>query len=225
MKGLRITIAVLMSLTFTFLLCCTILGWENLTATEKKEYTKAEMTENYNSAYSAGQESQQVTIAQLEKSIDIGLAQIADLNKSNSDKANQIINLENSNNTLESENEDLKQQINDLEERLAGTIEYFTVSFYDHSQSTLYKSESIKNGDSVVCSDKYWTITQFSCSNENCTENDIEYSNIKWKMYIKNNVGEYVFFNEVELNSEIVITADTMFIGINSWKYHDCQYA
>lgn len=222
MKGLKTAILTTFALVFTFLLCCTILGWESIT-NEKKEFTQTDITSTYNTAYTAGQDSKQDEINQLEKSLNNKINQISTLQQSNSDKANQIIKLENSNYTLESENEDLKQQITDLEERLSGTVEYFIVSFYNNDQSRLFKTESIKDGESILCPTNYQEWTSVIC--ENCNGSDTHNSVAKWKMYIKNNAGEYVFFNEIELNSKIVITADTMFIAVDSWKYHDCQYA
>lgn len=125
MKGLRITIAVLMSLTFTFLLCCTILGWENLTAKEKKEYTKAELDSSYNAGFSAGEESNKTEITSL-------LAQYNTLNHTlehlqrdyenvqtnYATLATQKTELENTVAELQSSNEDKTQEIANLNTQL-----------------------------------------------------------------------------------------------------------
>ena len=125
MKGLRITIAVLMSLTFTFLLCCTILGWENLTAKEKKEFTKAELDSSYNEGFTAGEESNQSEIAnllaqyqQLNHTLEHLQEDYAEVQTNYATLSSQKTELENTVAELQSSNEDKSAEITNLNTQL-----------------------------------------------------------------------------------------------------------
>ena len=125
MKGLRITIAVLMSLTFTFLLCCTILGWENLTAKEKKEYTKAELDSSYNEGFTAGEESNKTEITSLlaqyntlNHTLEHLRENYAEVQTNYATLATQKTELENTVTQLQSSNEDKTQEIANLNTQL-----------------------------------------------------------------------------------------------------------
>lgn len=122
MKGLRITIAVLMSLTFTFLLCCTILGWENLTAKERKEYTKTELNNSYNAGLSANEESHKLEISNLLKQynelnhrLEHLQLDYEEIQSNYSNLSTQKTNLENKVANLESQKTNLENQITELQ--------------------------------------------------------------------------------------------------------------
>ena len=105
MKAIKTTMVVLMSLLFTFLLCCTILGWENLTTTEKKEFTQAEMLANYEQGRNDEKANTENTINEL---ITKHSLEIISLNNQLDSINNQIITLTNEKLKLESQIEILE---------------------------------------------------------------------------------------------------------------------
>ena len=122
MKGLKITLTAVMSLVFTFLLCCTILGWENLTAKEKKEYTKTELNNSYNAGLSANEESHKLEISNLLKQynelnhrLEHLQLDYEEIQSNYSNLSTQKTNLENKVANLESQKTNLENQITELQ--------------------------------------------------------------------------------------------------------------
>ena len=162
MKAIKTTMVVLMSLLFTFLLCCTILGWENLTAKEKKEYTKAEMLANYELGRNDEKANSENTISDLISKHQAELLKLQqkynDLNTQKNELANEVKNLETENSSQKALISDLNAEIKELENQIS-ILQAEINSFYRYkTQLWVYDFSGNTIGDYTYVDEYYYTI-------------------------------------------------------------------
>ena len=125
MRIFKVIMSCLLVLVLTFLACCTILSWDNLTAKEKKEFTKAELDSSYNAGFSAGEESNKTEISDLltrynalNHTLEHLQEDYAEVQTNYATLSSQKIELENTVAELQSSNEDKTQEIANLNTQL-----------------------------------------------------------------------------------------------------------
>ena len=133
MKGIKTTITCLLLIIFSALLCCTILGWEDLTSKEKKEYTKADMLAQFEQGFEEGTENERsnyesnineliekhkLEIQNLEYQRDNLEADVFVLQSNYSNLIAEKVRLENNNKSLIIEKSQLNNQITELNNQI-----------------------------------------------------------------------------------------------------------
>ena len=175
MNKLKITITCLMLLIFSTLLCCTILSWENLITTEKKEFTQAEMLASYELGRTDEKANSENTINDLiVKQTNLQLrcneieneklkleSQIEILENSNLNQKNTIQELNNQITILTNEKEELYAQIRELNTQMK-YLRYELDSYkqlIQNSSTKLYSRVEIYDvaGNSIAVDFKNYT--------------------------------------------------------------------